>query len=316
MFRFPSSGLKNCQSRCCPRDNFNGRPLSESCAKQPASHGAAELHAHELATGKKGLPSLARRPGPPLTPSPSVDSEWEAATARAAGASDSVCMHAPKLQRPGTRDRHYAPVPGPEQETPGPPPSGPRFPESRSRPNRETGIPCFPIPAELVSRFWPNRESGIPSPIPGQIGNRGNGNWGFGPLAHGTCHWHEPPVAATDVRWRPEISIFEDQRQHLAPGSCLVRVHMRCHVSIPDFPIFGQIGNRGFPDSRIWPNRDSGDPFPIPGGNPRFPAGIPDSRLESPIPGGSRDPIPGQIGNGARGNGNWGFPGLPRTPPY
>ena len=29
------------------------------------------------------------------------------------------------------------------------------------------------------SRFRPNRESGIPSPIPGQIGNRGNGNWGF-----------------------------------------------------------------------------------------------------------------------------------------
>jgi hypothetical protein len=44
----------------------------------------------------------------------------------------------------------------------------------------------------------------------------------------------------------------------------------------------GRIGNRGFPDSR-------------------FPAGIPDSRRESPIP--------GQIGN--RGNGNWGFPGLP-----
>ncbi len=31
------------------------------------------------------------------------------------------------------------------------------------------------------SRFRPNREleSGIPSPIPGQIGNGGNGNWGF-----------------------------------------------------------------------------------------------------------------------------------------
>jgi hypothetical protein len=44
-------------------------------------------------------------------------------------------------------------------------------------------------------------------------------------------------------------------------------------MSIPDFPIFGQIGNRGFPDSRFWPNRES--------------------------------PIPGQIGN--RGDGNWGF---------
>ncbi len=30
------------------------------------------------------------------------------------------------------------------------------------------------------SRFRPNRESGLPSPpIPGQIGNQGNGNWGF-----------------------------------------------------------------------------------------------------------------------------------------
>jgi hypothetical protein len=76
-------------------------------------------------------------------------------------------------------------------------------------------------------RFPPNRESGIPRfPISsfGQIGNRGNGNWGFGPLAHwhGTCH--EPLALAAaaqprpDVRWRPEISIFEDQRHHLAPG--------------------------------------------------------------------------------------------------
>ncbi len=84
-----------------------------------------------------------------------------------------------------------------DQEIPGPPPSG-RDPdsESRSRPNRETGIPCFPILAESgigvpFSRFLPNRESGIPSPIPGQIGNRGNGNWGFGPKPTelATGHW-------------------------------------------------------------------------------------------------------------------------------
>ncbi len=146
------------------------------------------------------------------------------------------------------------PIPGPGQ-------IGKRgFPVSRFPPNRESGIPRF--------RFWPNRESGIPSPIPGQIGNRRNGNWGFGPLAHGTCHG--PLAAAADVRWGPEISIFEDQRQHLAPGSCLVLTwdgyppgrfpDFRPNREIGDslIPDFGRIGKRGFP--------------------PRFPAGIPDSR--------------------------------------
>ena len=43
----------------------------------------------------------------------------------------------------------------------------------------------IPVPAESGnggfpdSRFRPSRESGIPSPFPGQIGNRGNGDWGF-----------------------------------------------------------------------------------------------------------------------------------------
>ena len=82
---------------------------------------------------------------------------------------------------------------------------------------------------------------------------------------------------------------FEDQRQHLAQGSCLVLTW----DEYPDFPISGQIGapipvpgrigNRGFPDSRFWPNRESGIP----------------------------SPIPGQIGN--RGNGNRGFGGLHGT---
>jgi hypothetical protein len=49
----------------------------------------------------------------------------------------------------------------PDQEIPGPPPSDP---DSRSRPNRESGIPCFPIPAE----------SGIgESPFPGKTGKSG-----------------------------------------------------------------------------------------------------------------------------------------------
>ncbi len=161
-----------------------------------------------------------------------------------------------------------------------------RDPDSRSRPNRETGIPCFPILAESgfgkqgipVSRFWPgpNRESGIPSPIPGEIGNRGtrNGNWGFGPLAHGTCH--EPLAAAADVRWRPKISVFEDQRQHLAPGSCLVLTWDE-YSRFPDFRPNRESGpgDSLIPDSSRIGNLNRGFP-------PRFPAGIPDSRPKLP----------------------------------
>ncbi len=96
----------------------------------------------------------------------------------------------------------------------------------------------------------------------------------------GTCH--EPLGAAAEVRWRPEISIFEDQRQHLAPGSCLPVVLTWDEYS-------------RFPDFR--PNRESGIPgFPILAesgiGNPgRFPAksgmggtGIGDFRVCGPTP--------------------------------
>ncbi len=96
----------------------------------------------------------------------------------------------------------------------------------------------------------------IPGPGPGRIGKRGfpvsrfrvPAKSGIGPgtgigdlgreLAHGACH--EPLAAAADVRWRPEISIFEHQRQHLAPGSCLA-------LTWDEYP--------RFPDFR--PNRDS-----------------------------------------------------------
>ncbi len=47
----------------------------------------------------------------------------------------------------------------------------PRFPDLRSGNGR------FHVPHD--SRCRPSRESGIPSPFPGQIGNRGNGNYGF-----------------------------------------------------------------------------------------------------------------------------------------
>ena len=49
-----------------------------------------------------------------------------------------------------------------------------RDPRADSRFPAKAGNGGFPD-----SRFRPNRESGIPSPILGQIGNRGNGNWGF-----------------------------------------------------------------------------------------------------------------------------------------
>jgi hypothetical protein len=76
----------------------------------------------------------------------------------------------------------------------------------------------IPVPGQIgnrgfpVSRFRPNRESGTPTPIPGhwQIGNRGNGNWGFpglpqaqsvdparGPLAP-TAHWHRDSTGIPD----------------------------------------------------------------------------------------------------------------------
>ncbi len=42
-----------------------------------------------------------------------------------------------------------------------------------------------------VSRSRPNLETGIPSRFPGQIGNRGDGNWGFPGLGH--YHQLEPP---------------------------------------------------------------------------------------------------------------------------
>jgi hypothetical protein len=54
-----------------------------------------------------------------------------------------------------------------DQEIPGP---ANRDPDSRSRPNRESGIPCFP--AKSGNRGFPGPSGG---PIPGQkSGNRGN----------------------------------------------------------------------------------------------------------------------------------------------
>jgi hypothetical protein len=64
-------------------------------------------------------------------------------------------------------------------------------PISRFAANRD---PDSRFPAEsgigdsLCPDSRPNRESGIPSPIPGQIGNGGNGNWGFPGLTWPVAH--------------------------------------------------------------------------------------------------------------------------------
>ncbi len=50
---------------------------------------------------------------------------------------------------------------------------------------------------------------------------------------------------------RPE-SAFEGLKATSSPGSCLLYSHPR---GIPDFPICGQSGNWGFPDSRFRPTR-------------------------------------------------------------
>ncbi len=64
------------------------------------------------------------------------------------------------------------------------------------------------------------------------------------PTEPATGHWHWQPLIV-NVRLRPasEISIFEDQRQHLAPGSCLVLTWDEYFR----FPDFGRIGNPRLP---------------------------------------------------------------------
>ncbi len=42
-----------------------------------------------------------------------------------------------------------------------------------------TGVPCFLIPAEWGKRVFRQPEAPAGSPFPSQIGNGGNGKWGF-----------------------------------------------------------------------------------------------------------------------------------------
>ena len=69
--------------------------------------------------------------------------------------------------QPDIRELLVGPTVTSDQEIPGPPN---RDPDSRFRPNRESGIPCFPIPAESG-----NDSPDFPSPdFPKKPGNRGN----------------------------------------------------------------------------------------------------------------------------------------------
>jgi hypothetical protein len=113
----------------------------------------------------------------------------------------------------------------PDQEIPGPPPSGPRFPVPAESGNGDSLFPDSPRIGNLgfpVSRFWPDRESGIPSPIPGQIGNRGNGNlnWGFPGLStvERASFCRGRPVPKRGPRW-DQLAL--SSRPMARPGSSL-----------------------------------------------------------------------------------------------
>jgi hypothetical protein len=83
-------------------------------------------------------------------------------------------------------------------------------------------------------------------------------------------------------------------------------------MSIPDsdFPIFGQIGNRGFPDSR------TSTEFKLNLAESGIRESLPDSRRESPIPGGSpRFPAKSGMGGSSRGTGIGDFRVCPVHPP-
>jgi hypothetical protein len=105
----------------------------------------------------------------------------------------------------------------------------------------------------------PPSESGSPSPIPGQIGNRGNGNLNWGSSDLGLSGW---PTELATGHWQPPLTCVADRKSAFrgskaAFGPPPDRVWYSQRMSIPDFPIFGQIGNRGFPDSRFWPTFES-----------------------------------------------------------
>jgi hypothetical protein len=109
------------------------------------------------------------------------------------------------------------------------PPAGPRFPVPGPR---------FPVPAESGS--------GIPSPFPGQIGNRGNGNWGLPGLV---VILHRPVLGSL-------------RRTRRAGGG--QNLHLRGLMQHPaqDHGCCAHT-RRVSPISRFAANRETGD-FPIP----------------------------------------------------
>ena len=121
------------------------------------------------------------------------------------------------------------------------PPAGPRFPVPGPR---------FPVPAESGS--------GIPSPFPGQIGNRGNGNWGLPGLV---VILHRPVLGSLRRKAGGGQNLhLRDLMQHPAQDhSCCA--HIR----------------RVSPISRFAANRETGD-FPIPDSESEIGDSLPVSR--------------------------------------
>jgi hypothetical protein len=107
-----------------------------------------------------------------------------------------------------------------------------------------------------VSRFplTRNRESGIPPPPPDSRPNR---KWGEREMAIWASGPQNLPRATGSRCCQTCVGGLKSafsriKGNSLAPGSCLVRTW-------DDYPRFADFRpNRGFPDSRFWPNRESG----------------------------------------------------------
>ena len=133
-----------------------------------------------------------------------------------------------------------------DQEIPGGvPPAGPRFPVPGPR---------FPVPAESGS--------GIPSPFPGQIGNRGNGNWGLPGLV---VILHRPVLGS--LRRKPEAGGLGGQNLHLRDLMQHPAQDHSCCAHTRRVP----------PISRFAANRETGD-FPIPDSESEIGDSLPVSR--------------------------------------
>ena len=124
------------------------------------------------------------------------------------------------------------------------PPAGPRFPVPGPR---------FPVPAESGS--------GIPSPFPGQIGNRGNGNWGLPGLV---VILHRPVLGSLrrKAAGGGQNLHLRDLMQHPAQDhSCCARIRRVSPIS--RFAASRETGDFPIPDSESEIGPEVGDSLPV-----------------------------------------------------